>query len=279
MTWFKVDDSFNSHPKTLETSLAAIGLWTLAGSWSGKHLTDGFVPDNAVLSLSRGSTKLADELVAAGLWKRAKGGYRFHQWAADSDGTTRNPTRSEAIAARAKQASGGAIGNHRRWHVKKNIIDHDCPYCQEKQGSGTRSDTDRYTDGIPESHPNRPDPYPTRTPKPPSGLVDHSGTDRALKEDPACDHAPAIAREEPPPQTPLPDDWTPHDGHGVLARKSGLDLEHEASQFRAWSLDKGRLSANWHEAFRYWLGKSAVRPDRHLQVVRSQAACGDYWQD
>ena len=43
--WFKGDDNFPTHPKTLSIPrnqrCAAIGLWTLAGMWSGKNLTDG----------------------------------------------------------------------------------------------------------------------------------------------------------------------------------------------------------------------------------------------
>lgn len=100
MTWFKVDDSLHSHPKATSASLAALGLWAVAGSWSGNHLTDGFLPDHVILQLSRGSSELADELVVAGLWKRSKGGYRFHQWHTDGDGSKRNPTRKEVEADR-----------------------------------------------------------------------------------------------------------------------------------------------------------------------------------
>lgn len=81
MTWYKVDDSFHSHPKATATSLAALGLWVVAGSWSGNHLTDGFIPDHVVQLLARGSVELAGELVSAGLWKRTRGGYQFHDWA------------------------------------------------------------------------------------------------------------------------------------------------------------------------------------------------------
>lgn len=81
MTWFKVDDSFHSHPKTMATELAALGLWVVAGSWSGANLTDGFIPDHVILRLSAGQAGLADALVSTGLWKRTKGGYRFHEWA------------------------------------------------------------------------------------------------------------------------------------------------------------------------------------------------------
>ena len=79
MPWFPVDDSFYSHPKTLATSLAARGLWVTAGSWSSAHLQDGAVPDHVLASLG-GTPELAAELVAAGLWKRTKRGYVFHDW-------------------------------------------------------------------------------------------------------------------------------------------------------------------------------------------------------
>jgi hypothetical protein len=129
MPWFPVDDSFHSHPKQMAASLAAIGLWSVAGSWSSKHLTDGFVPDHMVSSLSRGQVELAKELVTAGLWTRTRGGYRFHQWHADNDGSPRNQTRSEAIAKRSKMSSGGTLGNHRRWHVDKGRTDPKCAFC------------------------------------------------------------------------------------------------------------------------------------------------------
>lgn len=80
MTWFKVDDSFHSHPKVLAASPAALGLWVVAGSWSGANLSDGFIPDHVLPRLLSDSASLARDLVTAGLWKRARGGYRFHDW-------------------------------------------------------------------------------------------------------------------------------------------------------------------------------------------------------
>src|SRR5690606_13872345 len=136
MPWFKVDDSFHSHPKVLATSAAALGLWVVAGAWSSANLTEGFVPDHALPRLIPDSGPLAKELVTNGLWRRTKGGYRFHDFA------DYNPTRSEAIAARDRQSSGGAIGNHRRWHEKRGVTDPECRYCQQKH----QSETDRVPD-------------------------------------------------------------------------------------------------------------------------------------
>lgn len=104
MTWFKVDDRFHSHPKALTPSLAALGLWAVAGSWSSAHLTDGVLPDQVVSLLSRGASELAQELVAAGLWRRTRGGYRFHNF------NQYNPTAEQEADKRRKRSEAGRKG-------------------------------------------------------------------------------------------------------------------------------------------------------------------------
>lgn len=81
MTWFKVDDSFYDHPKVFDASDAAVALWTRAGSWAARNLTDGFVPSGLLARLSGDPVTAAKELVDRGLWKRTKGGFQFHDWA------------------------------------------------------------------------------------------------------------------------------------------------------------------------------------------------------
>ena len=93
MTYFKVDDHFHSHPKILDLGLEAIGLWTLAGSWSGEQLTDGFIPSSLIARLG-GSPETAQALVDAGLWEIAEGGYLFHDWDAH------NQTKAQVIESR-----------------------------------------------------------------------------------------------------------------------------------------------------------------------------------
>jgi hypothetical protein len=44
LTWFKIDDSFYDHPKVFDAPDCAVALWTRAGTWSARNLTDGFVP-------------------------------------------------------------------------------------------------------------------------------------------------------------------------------------------------------------------------------------------
>lgn len=168
MTWFKVDDHLHSHPKTWAASLTAMGLWSVAGSWSSDQLTDGFVPDHMVMALSRGQADLADELVRAGFWERMDGGYQFHEWDVDADGTVRNPTRAEALANRRRMSSGGELGNHRRWHEGKGKTDPRCRYCQDGQKPPPNRPPDRVPDTPPESPPSPPVPVPSR-PEPRDG--------------------------------------------------------------------------------------------------------------
>lgn len=94
MTWFKVDDSFHSHPKILATEPAALGLWVVAGAWSSSNLTDGFVPDHVLSRLLPDALTLAEKLKTSGLWHRKKGGFQFHDW------SDYNPSKEEVEADR-----------------------------------------------------------------------------------------------------------------------------------------------------------------------------------
>lgn len=122
--WFKVSDDLHSHPKAMAAGTAAVGLWTLAGSWSSANAKGGFVPDYVLPRLSEDSTALARKLVAAGLWVRVKNGYRFHEW------DERNPSEQTAKALADDRKRAAAIGNHQRWHVKRGIRDLGCEYCR-----------------------------------------------------------------------------------------------------------------------------------------------------
>jgi hypothetical protein len=113
VTWFKVDDTLCSHSKPRQAGLAAIGLWTVAGSWCGDQLSDGQVPEWYVASWPSGK-RLARQLVAARLWHEPghacpdcpaiTEGYVFH------DFHQANPTREEELAKKAKRAEAGRKG-------------------------------------------------------------------------------------------------------------------------------------------------------------------------
>lgn len=77
---FQVDPDFYDHPKTAGMSDAAFSLWVRAGSFSAAKLTDGFVAEAVLVHTLRSDTRVADELVERGLWRRRRGGYVFHEW-------------------------------------------------------------------------------------------------------------------------------------------------------------------------------------------------------
>lgn len=111
MPWFNVDDGFANSKPVLRIPrryrCAAIGLWTLAGSWSAKELTDGFIPDHAIEEFAS-TPAMAELLVRADLWRKVEGGWQFENW------SKYQKTKEQVYAFRAaeaerkrKQRSGG----------------------------------------------------------------------------------------------------------------------------------------------------------------------------
>jgi hypothetical protein len=161
VTWFKVDDGFHGHPKVaaLEDGpcfAEAVALWTLAGSWSAKHLTDGNVPCNALRRLVPFCYKAAAaELVRVGLWESHSGGWRFRDW------TEYQPTKDKVKQAREKTRE--RVRDHRQRHTAGNAV--------------TNAECNAVSNGAPD--PTRPD-LEIKTVSPP----DRGG----LPRDPMADH-------------------------------------------------------------------------------------------
>jgi hypothetical protein len=82
VAFFNVDDQFHGHPKARKAGLAAVGLWTVAGSHCRAYKSDGFVPAWFVDGWK--ARRGAAQLVAAGLWheceQEGEQGWRFHDW-------------------------------------------------------------------------------------------------------------------------------------------------------------------------------------------------------
>ena len=90
MAWVKIDDNFPDHPKILRIGLPAIVLQIRALCYASRHLTDGFISTKVEANLLEGFNEwfddtlvntnlLADEMVKAGLWEKAEGGYIIHE--------------------------------------------------------------------------------------------------------------------------------------------------------------------------------------------------------
>lgn len=107
MSWFKVDDGFPLHPKSLAAGNAAVGLWVRAGSWCAQQLTDGLVPASMAQVLG-GRPVDIKRLVAVCLWHGAghacprcaqpDDGWVFHDW------SVYNPSREHVLAERTAAA-------------------------------------------------------------------------------------------------------------------------------------------------------------------------------
>lgn len=104
MTWFKVDDTFYDHPKIFDAPDCAVALWTRAGTWSARNLTDGFVPAGMPARLCDDHDTAVRQLLTRGLWTRARGGYQFHDWA------EYQPSAEAVKALREKRSEAGKRG-------------------------------------------------------------------------------------------------------------------------------------------------------------------------
>ena len=149
VAWYKVDDQLHTHPKARRAGLAAMGLWTLAGSHSMCYLTDGFVEAWFVDMFPEGR-ELAGRLVEAGMWLPVDGGWQFHDWA------DYQPTRESVQAERE-----AANERKRRWKEKR---DAERAAEQAKNAGGTRSETrsEREEERVENTAPT---PTPTPTPQ------------------------------------------------------------------------------------------------------------------
>lgn len=111
MSWAKLDDRLDSHPKFIRAwrrSPAAVGLWTFGLTYSSRHALAGFVPEEALLLLDADPADV-DVLVEVGLWEQENGGHRIHDFA------DFNPTED----LRAKRAEAGRRGGRASGKVRR----------------------------------------------------------------------------------------------------------------------------------------------------------------
>jgi hypothetical protein len=226
MVWFKVDDSFESHPKvksipkTKSTRIRAIGLWTLAGSWSASQLTDGFVP-NYMLPELGGTHIEATWLVNAGLWLAEDDGHRFHDW------DEWQPTKAKVEEERAAAKERMRVARERKKGTRSGDV-----RANTSERTRTRSENFANQRSV---TPTRPDPT-----RPDPKEQEHSADKSTARKKPAVR---------------LPADWQPTDAH-LQKRDDGIDVQREADTFRAHAEANDRRCVNWNAAFTQWLLKA-----------------------
>lgn len=168
MPYFRVDDDFPQHPKVLaiprRDRVAAVGLWTLAGAWCSRNLTDGRLAKHMVEELGS-SKKYAQLLVSTGLWTEDGDTYTFHQFV-----PWQGASREEVLAKRDAEAD-----RKRRWREAKaakraeNEPPEDGPVPDLSQRDNPRTDNGTTPSVRPESAPrpllpSPPLPSPPRVP-------------------------------------------------------------------------------------------------------------------
>lgn len=281
MTWFRIDDGFYDHPKVIHLDMAAVGLWTLAGAYCARHLTDGVITERQIKVIG-GTRRQADKLVEAGLWhvendaanaRRRTGDapanarrYVFNDWAHFQ------PSRADITAKRNEDAE-----RKREARAKKRATQDIRGNVQPDTPAGVHADT---SGGVlvPSALPDPARPDPTIKDLSHSGIPTHDcERENAESENPPASSPPILIAPTVPADgysmIEIPDDWAPGDLH--RAKHPHHDLDTEAEAFRDHAVSTGRLCnrrAGWDAAFSNWLrrAKPPEQPGKAAATTKAE---------
>lgn len=134
MTWFRIDDSFYDHPKVFDAPDCAVALWTRAGTWAARNLTDGFVPSGMPARLCDDPDTAVRELTRRGLWKRTTGGFQFHDW------SEFQPTAEAVKTLRQQRVEAGRRGGTERAARLREAVDNSAVDRRNRSETENRAD-------------------------------------------------------------------------------------------------------------------------------------------
>lgn len=234
MPWFRVDDSLAMSRKVYampsEVRLAAIGLWTLCGTWCAKELTDGRLPAY-MLSAMGGTEEIAAALVDVGLWLEDGGDYVFHDWAeyqpASEDVKAKRQKNADRLRAwREKNAVTNKVGNAVTPPVT-NVV----------SNAVTSPVTDDVTNDVRNGSETLPPSHPIPSHPDPLVLVKEGARKRASR---------------------IPDDFEISESlrSWATANVPNLDIERETENFTDyWRAASGQNAAklDWDATWRKWM--------------------------
>jgi hypothetical protein len=132
VTWVKIDDRAREHRKQLRAGAEACWLWACGLMYCNtQKARDGFIPDEAVPLLFplRNATKHAAKLVEVGLWERADGGYRVHDY------HDYQPTHEQAVELSLKRAAAGRAGGTKSGESRRSKREASCFEANEASAS------------------------------------------------------------------------------------------------------------------------------------------------
>jgi len=238
--WFKVDDGFHGHPKVMDLSLAAVGLWTLAGTWCAQYLTDGEIHMKAIQRLG-GAKKQARELVNAGLWvEKNSETYQFCGW------DEYQPTKTDVEAERAKA----------RERMREN---------RQKRKGTAKTETAESSEEPEDVRANTPRTDEERSPEQDANDV---GTFGGTSEDvritptlsPSLSPVPLPTKEREPRKraTRISEDFTVTDGmrNWATSKQPHVDIDLETEKFINFWISKSGKDAtkvDWPATWRNWI--------------------------
>ena len=237
MSWVRIDDGFDDHPKTLKLSPFALALHIRALCWCNRHLTDGRVPFEAIHRLGVGlfdevngaehdwperPVQIADELVLNGQWESVDDGWLIHDYL-DYNPSREQVERERDTVREQRRKAGIQSGLARRTARSRSV--------QHKANGTVASPLNPV--------PSRPDPNPGR-----SKATTDSGPE------PVENSRPAEAASESPP--------TPGSQKGRAGPKPTQDQGEQARRDKA---ARTRLAQEKHHR-----EESAVGSDKPLRL-------------
>jgi hypothetical protein len=172
--WFRLDDSFHSHPKVIAAGNEAVGLYVRCGTYAAEHLTDGFIDEDIAELYGASDTgsrrnpgtgkpeTLAETLVRTKLWRRARRGWRMRDYL-DYNPSASQVRRERKVAAdrqrrRRENQSGRNSSNFRLDPVDNPAENSETTHNPTSDGIRSRRDS-RRDNGVSHTTPTRPDPY------------------------------------------------------------------------------------------------------------------------
>ena len=230
MPYLQVDDQIAAHPKILAAGAEAAWLWLCAIAYCQRQLTDGYVPDVALVTLGQYRTpvkKLAGVLESVGLFDRVEDGYRVHDY------LKHNPDKATVLERRALAAERKA---KQRGHADVTVGH---PRDTRDQGSARHG-------SVPLSSRGRV-PTPTPTPTPTEGADAPSA--------PAATGVPDDPYLSDPGEMPT----RRRKAHIAWESRRGLDVPHELHDEllrRMADPDDGVLRRWYGETEREWQGRA-----------------------
>lgn len=249
MAWVRIDDGAWDHPKQVQAGPMAVALWLWGLCYCSRHLTDGAIPSAALVT--SGVPRAANEagrLVAAGLWERAEGGFRVHDY------HEYNPSREQVT--RKRHAGAERLREHRKRRGNAHGNADVTPLQHEH---------DRVCNINPVPVPVPQEPTYTDT------LRAREAVDSVVAAMPRTAHAPGPGR-----RGRFAFEWrcgVPADLHAELVRKLGGAEDAADAALRAWyrtvadQWPEDRPIGDddfgfWRARFREWQGTTRLAPPR-----------------